>query len=125
MTDPATDQPIADVPSLAREEVAAAVDRTTRWLKRCRDVFGGRVRVGDVSGRDLLSRYPRLILTAEFEDIDLGRAGFPAGGRVRPPPVLRDAGVGLLPSNLKLDDSSSQFHEERRSLPSEPRSHYP
>ena len=23
-------------------EVAAAVDRTTRWLKRCRDVFGGR-----------------------------------------------------------------------------------
>ncbi len=24
------------------KEVAAAVDRTTRWLKRCRDVFGGR-----------------------------------------------------------------------------------
>jgi queuine tRNA-ribosyltransferase len=25
------------------QEVAAAVDRTTRWLHRCRDVFGGRV----------------------------------------------------------------------------------
>ena len=23
-------------------EVAAAVERTTRWLKRCQDVFGGR-----------------------------------------------------------------------------------
>jgi len=28
------------------DEVAAAVDRTTRWLQRCRDVFGGRTQRG-------------------------------------------------------------------------------
>ena len=36
-------------------------------------LFGGVVRVGDISGRDILSGYPRLTFSAEFQDIDLGQ----------------------------------------------------
>ncbi len=35
--------------------------------------FGGTIRVHGVSGRDLLSRYPKLRFSASFEDVDLGQ----------------------------------------------------
>lgn len=35
--------------------------------------FGGTIRVRDLSGRDLFSRYPKLRLSASFEEIDLGQ----------------------------------------------------
>jgi hypothetical protein len=34
-------------------------------------LFGGVLRVSDISGEDLLSRYPQLAFSAEFHDIDL------------------------------------------------------
>jgi translocation and assembly module TamB len=34
---------------------------------------GGEVRLGDISGEDVLSRFPKLRLSAEFSGIDLGR----------------------------------------------------
>ena len=34
-------------------------------------LFGGVLRVSDISGEDLLSRYPQLTFSAEFHDIDL------------------------------------------------------
>ncbi len=36
-------------------------------------IFGGTVEVHDISGRDVFSPYPRLILSADFHDIDLGQ----------------------------------------------------
>ncbi|MCB1035154.1 MAG: hypothetical protein KDD47_15105, partial [Acidobacteria bacterium] len=36
-------------------------------------LFGGTVSVGDISGQDLLSRYPKLVFSADFQDLDLGR----------------------------------------------------
>ncbi len=36
-------------------------------------IFGGTVEIGDISGRDVLSRYPKLTFSASFWDIDLGR----------------------------------------------------
>ncbi len=35
------------------------------------DVFGGRISVGEISGEDMLSRYPKLRFSAAFEEIDL------------------------------------------------------
>ena len=34
-------------------------------------VFGGKVRVGDISGQEIFSRYPKLVFSADFEDLDL------------------------------------------------------
>jgi hypothetical protein len=36
-------------------------------------LFGGEVEVGDISGRDVFSAYPRLRLSAKFREIDLGQ----------------------------------------------------
>ena len=36
-------------------------------------VFGGTVRLKDISGKDVLSPFPSLTLSAEFDGIDLGR----------------------------------------------------
>ncbi len=36
-------------------------------------IFGGRVSIGDISGKDVLSRYPKLVFSASFRDVDLGR----------------------------------------------------
>ncbi len=36
------------------------------------EVFGGTVKVRDISGQDVLSKYPKLKLSADFSDIDLG-----------------------------------------------------
>jgi hypothetical protein len=36
-------------------------------------LFGGKLTVGDISGTDLLSRYPKLTFSAAFEDIDLAQ----------------------------------------------------
>jgi hypothetical protein len=36
-------------------------------------IFGGKVSIGDISGKDVLSRYPKLAFSASFRDIDLGR----------------------------------------------------
>jgi hypothetical protein len=37
-------------------------------------VFGGTARVGKISGEDILSRYPKMTFSTEFEGIDLGQA---------------------------------------------------
>ena len=37
-------------------------------------LFGGVVRISDISGEEVLSRYPRLAFSAEWSDIDLARA---------------------------------------------------
>ncbi|MEM7586748.1 MAG: hypothetical protein AAF560_25385, partial [Acidobacteriota bacterium] len=37
------------------------------------DIFGGRVELHDISGEDLLTRFPKIQLSADFEGIDLGR----------------------------------------------------
>ncbi len=36
-------------------------------------LFGGEIEVGDISGRDVLSAYPRLRFSARFHDLDLGQ----------------------------------------------------
>jgi hypothetical protein len=36
-------------------------------------IFGGKVEIGDISGKDVLSRYPKLSCSAAFREIDLGR----------------------------------------------------
>jgi len=36
-------------------------------------LFGGTLKVGDISGVDILSRYPQMTFSAEFRDIDLGQ----------------------------------------------------
>lgn len=36
-------------------------------------IFGGTVRLRDISGRDVLTRFPKLELSADLEDIDLGQ----------------------------------------------------
>ena len=37
------------------------------------EVFGGTVRVRDISGENVLTRFPKITLSADFQDIDLGR----------------------------------------------------
>ncbi len=37
------------------------------------DLFGGRIVVGDISGEDVLSRFPELRFSASFEEIDLAQ----------------------------------------------------
>ncbi len=36
-------------------------------------IFGGKLAIGDISGKDVLSRYPKLAFSASFHDIDLGQ----------------------------------------------------
>ena len=36
-------------------------------------LFGGTIEVGDISGEDLFSRYPKLVFSADFEELDLAR----------------------------------------------------
>jgi hypothetical protein len=36
-------------------------------------LFGGRMTLGDISGEDMLSRYPKLTFSTTFEEIDLGK----------------------------------------------------
>ena len=37
------------------------------------EIFGGTVKVRDISGEDVLTRFPKLKLSADFENIDLGQ----------------------------------------------------
>ena len=87
-------------------EVAAAVDRTTAWLKRCREVFGGRTRRGGwervlfgimQGGVDEALRRKS---AAEIVDLDL--PGYAIGGLSVGEPTtamreLTDLAAGLLP----------------------------
>ncbi len=36
-------------------------------------LFGGRIQVRDISGEEIFTRFPKLTLSADFQDIDLGR----------------------------------------------------
>lgn len=92
---------------MERDEVAAAVDRTTRWLVRCRKVFGGRtyregwqrVLFGIMQGgvhEDL-----RRLSAAQIVDLDL--PGYAVGGlSVGEPTVamreMTELSAGLLPA---------------------------
>lgn len=51
------------------------LDATTLLVEGGGEVglFGGTVHLGDISGEDVLSRFPKLQLSAEFSGIDLGR----------------------------------------------------
>jgi queuine tRNA-ribosyltransferase len=89
-------------------EVAAAVDRTTRWLKRCRDVFGGRdfregwerVLFGIMQGG--VDESLRRRSAAEILELDL--PGYAIGGLSvgEPTPAMREMtelAAGLLPAD--------------------------
>lgn len=54
-------------------EVRLDADRLTVAGGGEAEVFGGKVLIGDISGRDVLSRFPRLTFSADFRDLDLGR----------------------------------------------------
>ncbi len=90
------------------KEVAAAVDRTTRWLKRCRDVFGGRdfrdgwerVLFGIMQGG--VDEALRRRSAAEILELDL--PGYAIGGlSVGEPTVamreMTELATGLLPAD--------------------------
>ncbi len=84
------------------------------------DVFGGTIRLGDLSGRDLFSPYPRLSFSAEFEHIDLGRLTRRLGfgeitGHVDGE-VVRCELVGGLPVRLEAEVRSSPMRRDRRSV---------
>jgi queuine tRNA-ribosyltransferase len=87
-------------------EVAAAVDRTTKWLKRCRDVFGGRdtrqgwerVLFGIMQGG--VDETLRRRSAAEICELDL--AGYAIGGLSVGEPTtamreMTELAAGLLP----------------------------
>jgi len=89
-------------------EVAAAVDRTTRWLKRCRDVFGGReyrdgwerVLFGIMQGG--VDENLRRRSAAEILELDL--PGYAIGGLSVGEPTaamreMTDLAAGLLPDD--------------------------
>lgn len=89
-------------------EVAAAVDRTTAWLRRCRDVFGGRtnrdgwerVLFGIMQGG--VDESLRRRSAAEILDLDL--PGYAIGGLSVGEPVaalreMTDLSAGLLPAD--------------------------
>lgn len=89
-------------------EVAAAVDRTTRWLKRCRDIIGGRVsrdgweRVlfGIMQGG--VDETLRRRSAAEITEMDL--PGYAIGGLSVGEPTsamreMTDLAAGLLPAD--------------------------
>ncbi|MEN8007715.1 MAG: tRNA guanosine(34) transglycosylase Tgt [Candidatus Krumholzibacteriota bacterium] len=89
-------------------EVAAAVDRTTRWLKRCRDVFGGRayrdgwerVLFGIMQGG--VDEELRRRSAAEIVELDL--PGYAIGGLSVGEPTtamreMTDLAAGLLPDD--------------------------
>jgi queuine tRNA-ribosyltransferase len=89
-------------------EVAAAVDRTTRWLKRCRDIIGGRVsrdgweRVlfGIMQGG--VDETLRRRSAAEITELDL--PGYAIGGLSVGEPTaamreMTDLAAGLLPAD--------------------------
>ncbi len=89
-------------------EVARAVDRTTRWLRRCRDVFGGRttrdgwerVLFGIMQGG--VDETLRRRSAAEIVDLDL--PGYAVGGLSVGEPTsamreMTDLAAGLLPAD--------------------------
>ncbi len=88
-------------------EVARAVERTTRWLKRCKDVFGGRdfragwerVLFGIMQGG--VDESLRRKSAAEIVDLDL--PGYAIGGLSVGEPIsamreMTDLAAGLLPN---------------------------
>ncbi|RMF74499.1 MAG: hypothetical protein D6738_06135 [Acidobacteria bacterium] len=83
-------------------------------------VFGGQVRLGDITGRDLFTRYPRVAFDAEFDRIDLGlvtrRVGFGeitghVDGHIRDCEL-----VGGVPVRFAAELRSSRMRRDRRTV---------